>query len=97
MQGSPCQNITEARWTSSRRPRARRSPVPSHRALAPSALLRESHPRLAARHAEDPKPGIDTACHNRCASAHAAYLKCSERIEAKGSGDCGSWYMDYFS
>lgn len=53
--------------------------------------------RDSPRCAEDPKPGIDQACHNRCTSAHAAYLKCAERIEAKGSGDCGSWYMDYFA
>merc|ERR1712166_1434916 len=44
---------------------------------------------------DDQRPKIDAACAPGCTSAWKNYLKCGDRIEAKGSGDCSSWYMDY--
>ena len=44
---------------------------------------------------DDQRPKIDAACAPGCSSAWKNYLKCGDRIEAKGSGDCSSWYMDY--
>ena len=43
----------------------------------------------------DLKPIIDKKCHVNCHHAWEEYEKCEKRIEAKESGDCASWYMDY--
>ena len=45
----------------------------------------------------DPKPSETEKCAKTyaCAKALVEYEKCSERIEAKGSGNCAGQFMDY--
>ena len=45
--------------------------------------------------AQDTRPIIDQKCHVNCKNMWDEYEKCEKRIEAKGTGDCSSWYMDY--
>ena len=65
----------------------------------PAALPRRPHlaplrmPSFLAR--QDTRPIIDKKCHVNCKNMWDEYEKCEKRIEAKGTGDCSSWYMDY--
>jgi len=45
----------------------------------------------------DPKESVDTKCKatKECAKLLIAYEACSERIDAKGSGQCTGQYLDY--
>ncbi len=47
----------------------------------------------------DPKMAADEKCSKtaKCATMLAAYEACSERIEAKGRGECTGQYMDFVS
>ena len=47
----------------------------------------------------DPKLAADEHCAktDKCARLMVEYEKCSERIEAKGSGHCSGQYMDYIA
>ena len=76
-------------------------PGPPLRLLAqplPASLSRPtprptSYALLLAR--QDTRPIIDKKCHVNCKNMWDEYEKCEKRIEAKGTGDCSSWYMDY--
>eukprot|EP00965_Chrysotila_dentata_P212203 6186884-Pleurochrysis_carterae.AAC.2 len=46
---------------------------------------------------QDPKIALEAKCGASmpCAKLYVKYEECKERIEAKGSGECSAWYMDY--
>ena len=45
----------------------------------------------------DPKKMVDDKCAKTiaCAKLYVAYETCAERIEKKGHGECGPFYMDW--
>ena len=65
----------------------------ARRPPAPPAPRPASYALLLAR--QDTRPIIDKKCHVNCKNMWDEYEKCEKRIEAKGTGDCSSWYMDY--
>lgn len=42
----------------------------------------------------DQLPKIREECQKNCPKYVSAYKACEKRIEAKGEGDCESWYFD---